>query len=268
MRNVNEVQRFYDEHVWEEWERLERHRTEFAVTLKSLEEHLPPPPARVLDVGGGPGRYAVELSRQGYEVVLLDLSERCLELAREKARAAGVELAGCKRGDARDLSRFADGSFDAVLLMGPLYHLLTEGERRRAIREARRVLADGGLLFASFITRYAPIRWAAKHEPSWIVDRRERLERLLSTGALPARPHGFTDAYFAHPAEIRPLMEGEGFRTLELIACEGVVSMIEEGVNELKGDLWEAWVELNWRLGKDPFVHGAAEHLLYVGRTR
>ncbi len=268
VKGMNEVQRFYDEHAWEEWERLDRHRTEFAVTMRTLEEHLPLPPARVLDAGGGPGRYAIELSRRGYEVVLFDLSQGCLELAREKAREAGVELAGCERGDVRDLSRFADGSFDAVLLLGPLYHLLEEGERRRAIREARRVLKTGGPIFASFITRYAPIRWAAKHEPDWIVERRERLERLLTSGALPARPSGFTDAYFAHPAEILPLMESEGFRTLELIACEGVVSMIEERVNELEGELWEAWVELNWRLGKDPSVHGAAEHLLYVGRAR
>ena len=268
VETMNEVQRFYDERAREEWERLERHRTEFAVTLRTLEEHLPPPPARVLDAGGGPGRYAIALSRRGYEVVLFDLSEGCLELAREKAREAGVELAGCERGDARDLSRFADGIFDAVLLLGPLYHLLEEEERRRAIREARRVLVPGGLLFASFITRYAPIRWAAKHEPGWVVEHRERLERLLSSGALPARPGGFTAAYFAHPSEICFLMESEGFRTLELIACEGVVSMIEEQVNELTGQLWEAWVELNRRLGKDPSVHGAAEHLLYVGRVR
>ncbi|MGY4707295.1 class I SAM-dependent methyltransferase [Candidatus Bipolaricaulota sp. J31] len=228
----------------------------------------PPDPASVLDVGGGPGRYAIELSRRGYGVVLLDLSGECLALAREKAREAGVDLAGWEQGDARDLSRFADGRFDVVLLMGPLYHLLEEDGRRRAIREARRVLKPGGLLFASFITRYAPIRWAAKHEPNWITDHQERLEELLASGALRARPGGFTDAYFAHPLEIHPLLEGEGFQTLDLIACEGVVSMIEEGVNGLSGEAWEAWVRLNYRLGKDPTVHGAAEHLLYVGRAR
>ncbi len=55
-----------------------------------------------------------------------------------------------------------------------------------------------------------------------------------------------------------PLMEKEGFETLDLIACEGVVSMIEEMVNELADELWQAWVDLKYRLGKDPMVHGAA----------
>jgi len=266
---MSEVERFYDRNPRYEWERLERHRTEFAVTLRALEDHLPAPPAKVLDVGGGPGRYAIELARRGYEVILFDLSRGCLELAREKAKEAGVTLAGYEHGDATDLSRFADEEFDTVLLMGPLYHLLEEGDRRRAIREARRVLKPEGLIFAAFITRYAPIRWAAKYEPSWIIDQRKRLEGLLASGQLPACPGGgFTDAWFAHPAEIEPLMEGEGFETLELIACEGVISMIEEKINELSGEPWESWVELNYRLGKDPSIHGAAEHLLYVGRKR
>jgi len=220
-------------------------------------------------VGGGPGRYAIELARRGYEVVLFDLARRCLDLAREKACEAGVELAGYEHGDARDLTRFGDREFDAVLLMGPLYHLLADEECRRAIREARRVLRPGGLIFAAFITRYAPIRWAAKYGPGWIVEHRARLEQLLASGVLPAGPEGgFTDAYFVHPTEIKPLMKGEGFETLDLIACEGVINMIETRVNELTGDAWEAWVELNYRLGRDPTVHGAAEHLLYVGRKR
>ncbi|MFQ6033796.1 MAG: class I SAM-dependent methyltransferase, partial [Candidatus Bipolaricaulia bacterium] len=204
------VERFYDRNPQYEWERLERHRMEFAVTMRALEDHLPRPPAEILDIGGGPGRYAIELAKQGYRVTLFDLSRGCLEFAKERAEEAGVELAGREHGNATDLSRFEDEGFDALLLMGPLYHLLEEGERRRAIQEARRVLKPDGVIFAAFITRYAPIRWAAKYEPEWIMEHRERLEQLLATGALRARPEGgFTDAYFIHPSEIGPLMEGE-----------------------------------------------------------
>src|SRR5207245_3120263 len=77
---------------------------------------------------------------------------------------------------------------------------------------------------------------------------------------------GFTSSYFAHPAEIRPLLKRNGFEDLDLIGCEGAVSMIEEKINELKGDEFDSWVDLNYRLGKDMSLHGAAEHLLYVGR--
>ncbi|WP_456411793.1 class I SAM-dependent methyltransferase [Oceanithermus sp.] len=94
---TREVQSFYDANAEVEWARLERHRTEFAVKLRALEGHLPPPPAAVLDVGGGPGRYAIELARRGYRVTLVDLSAANLELARRRADEAGVRLEGAVR---------------------------------------------------------------------------------------------------------------------------------------------------------------------------
>src|SRR5512136_1540070 len=109
------VQRLYDADPANEWARMDRHRTEFAVTLRALHEYLPRPPARVLDCGGGPGRYAIELARQGYQVVLFDLSAGNLALAQEEAAEAGVMLAAYEQGTALDLSRFEDGEFDAVL---------------------------------------------------------------------------------------------------------------------------------------------------------
>lgn len=267
---MSEIESFYDKNAQYEWERLERHRTEFAVTLRALRDYLPSVPAKILDVGGGPGRYSIALAQRGYRVTLFDLSKSCLELAKQKAQEARVRIASFEHGDARDLSCFADKSFDAVLLMGPLYHLLTEEDRRRALREARLVLQDNGLLFASFITRYAVLRWAAKEEPNWVIQYPERLEALLSSGALPKRPDegGFTSAYFAHPDEIKPFIESGGFETLDLIACEGVVSMIEDKINELSGEAFDAWVELNYKLSRDHCIFGAAEHILYVGRKR
>ena len=98
------VANLYDSMSEREWARMDRHRTEFYVTLRALREHLPPPPARVLDCGGGPGRYAVELARWGYDVTLFDLSTGNLALAREKAAEAGVTLAGFEQGTALDLS--------------------------------------------------------------------------------------------------------------------------------------------------------------------
>src|SRR5512136_2362422 len=102
------ISHIYDKDPQHEWERMDRHRTEFAVTLRAMHEYLPSPPARVLDCGGGPGRYAIELARQGYDVTLFDLSAGNLALAREKADEAGVMLAGVEQGTALDLSWFAD----------------------------------------------------------------------------------------------------------------------------------------------------------------
>src|SRR5437899_12522231 len=89
--------------------------------------------------------------------------------------------------------------------------------------------------------------------------------RLLLASPQKARV-GFTSSYFAHPAEIRPLMKRNGFEDLDLIGCEGAISMIEETINELKGDECDSWVDLNYRLGTDLSLQGAAEPLLYVDR--
>jgi len=259
---LKNIEDFYDENTQYEWDRLERHRTEFALTKRVLKDYLPPPPASILDVGGGPGRYALALAGQGYHVTLFDLSNRCLEFARQKAQESGVRLESYAHGNATDLSRYRSGAFDAVLLMGPLYHLLENAERTRAVGEAFRVLRPEGRVFASFITRYAPIRWAAKEEPGW-----PKIRELLETGVYrtPTVTPGFTSSYYAQPSEVKPLLEGEGFQSLELVACEGVVSMIEDKINRLEGGIFDSWVELNYMLGKDPSVQGAAEHLLYVG---
>ena len=261
---------YYAQYAQQEWARLDLHRTELGVTLRALCEHLSPPPARLLDCGGGPGRYAIELAGQGYEVTLFDLSPECLQLGREKAGEAGVTLAGFEQGTAVDLSRFAAASLDAVLLLGPLYHLLEDEDRRRALREVWRVLKPSGLLFAAFITRYAAIRYSAVHDPMWVLEDADRLETVLATGKLPGRRSGQPGfhAHYAHPTEVRPLVEGAVFEMITLLGVEGVISMIEESVNELDGAAWEAWLDLNYRLSADPSILGCVGHLLAVARKR
>ena len=260
------IQRMYDQQTGREWDRMDRHRTEFALTLRALAEHLPPPPARILDCGGGPGRYAIELARQGYEVVLFDLAPENLGLAREKAAAAEVTLAGYEQGTATDLTRFPDGHFDAVLLLGPLYHLLQETDRLRALEESRRVLKPGGPLFAAFLSRYAIMRYAAANEPLLIVEQPHVVAAVLADGVLPPAGEegvGFV-AHFAHPPEIEPLLRRAGLEARAVLAAEGLVSMIEQQVNALSGPAWDAWVELNWRVAADPALPAGAEHLLAV----
>jgi S-adenosylmethionine-dependent methyltransferase len=259
------IRRYYDQGTEQEWERMERHRTEFAVTMRALAGHLPPPPARVLDCGGGPGRYAIELARRGYDVTLFDLSPACLRLAEKKAAEAGVALASYVQGTATDLSCFPDEAFDAVLLMGPLYHLLAEEERRQALAETWRVLKPGGTLFAAFISRYAALRDAAAHDPAWLLKDTNLAETILTIGHLPyGRKDSRFVAHLAHPTQVGPLCQSLGFQILTVLGVEGLVSMIEDKVNALSGKAWDMWVNLNYRVAPDPSLHSAVEHLLVV----
>ena len=260
------VQRLYDSDPAAEWARMDRHRTEFAVTRRALAEYLPPPPARILDCGGGPGRYATMLARQGYAVTLFDLSAGNLALAREKGAEAGVTLDALEQGTALDLGRFPDDSFGAVLVMGPLYHLLEEAERRQALDEAYRVLKPGGPLFAAFIARYSAHRRCAVQFPDQYDADARVYERLLVDGGVPPPADGHTTfvGYFAHPAEVAPLCWCAGFEVATVLGVEGLVSAGEAAINQLDGPAWDTWADINWRVAADPCTHGGAEHLLVV----
>ena len=262
------VQALYRRDAGHEWDRLERHRTEFAVSRRALDAHLPPPPATILDCGGGPGRYAITLAQRGYDVTLFDLSPELLAMAQEKAAEADVTLSGFEQGTATDLSRFADGQFDAVLMMGPLYHLLDEADRQQALAEAARVVRPGGPIFAAFITRYAAHLDGVRRYPEEAIDHPEIYDLIEKTGLLPQREDGQTAfvAYFAHPNEVAPLCKSAGLDLLAVLGVEGVASAREESINTLTGDAWERWVDINYRIAHDPCIHGGVEHLLAVCR--
>ena len=176
------VRRFYDDEASREWERSERHPVEFELTLRALEDHLPPPPASIADVGGAVGRYAINLTQRGYDVTLVDISQGCLDLAKVKAAEAGVDIARLVQADARDLQVLADCAFDAVLLMGPLYHLLEHEQRLAALAESRRILRAGGLIFAAFINRLAILNYGIARCPGYLHDLRHEWEEIISAG--------------------------------------------------------------------------------------
>ena len=261
---INPVEKMYDSNSEGEWDRLAQHRTEFAVTMRALADYLPITPASIFDVGGGPGRYTIALAKLGYEVTLLDLSQSNLNLAAEKAAVADVKVKAYLHGNALDLAAFEDELFDAVLMFGPLYHLLSKEERLLAVQEGLRVLKPNGRLFAAFINRFAAFRSSAVKDPNWLITNRAYAEHLLATG-IHDQGNVFVNAYFAHPLEIKPFMESAGLHTLNLIGCEGVVSLVEEKINQLEGAEFDLWVDFNYRMGQDRSLHGAAEHLLYIG---
>jgi ubiquinone/menaquinone biosynthesis C-methylase UbiE len=268
IQDQDAVRALYQSDPNREWHRLERHRTEFAVTLRALEVHLPPPPAHILDCGSGPGRYAIELARKGYQVTLFDLSSKELDIAREAAAEAGQEMAGYEVGTALDLSRFADASFDAVLCLGPLYHLLDEADRRRALEEVYRVARPDAPVFVAFIARYAAHRDTAANYPERLVEDPDLYQTILDTGCIHPRSDGTPTfvAYLAHPAEVQPLCREAGFDVRHVLGVEGVVSTTEEKINTLQDQAWNRWVDVNYEIAHDPYSLGGVEHILAVCR--
>ena len=262
------VEKYYDEHAQSEWNRLEKNsRAEYANSLRAILEFLPSAPVKVIDIGGGPGRYSIALAQKGCAVTLVDLSQGNLELAHQKAAEAAVELQDYFHANALDLTTFPEASFDVALLMGPLYHLHQESERRTALQQARRLLRPAGLIFATFITRFAAFRDAAVNSFSYVTDDPAYGERMLNTG-IHDNGVGFTDSYFARPEEVTPLLESAGFATLRLMGCEGILAEHEDYVNSLTGEAHQIWLDFNYRFAQEPSLLGASDHLLYIGRKK
>jgi ubiquinone/menaquinone biosynthesis C-methylase UbiE len=243
-------------------------RLEWARTWDLLQRHLPSPPATILDVGGGPGAYAVPLALAGHAVHLVDAMPLHVEQARQAAAAAETRLASTEVGDARELA-FPDASADAVLLLGPLYHLLEEAERVAALAEARRVLRPGGVLAAVAISRFGSLLEGLRH--GWAGDHPEIVESGLHTGTHRnpgALPHRFTTAHFSRPEELAAEVRAAGFAAVELSAVEGPGTLVEDPDAWLDDPDRRSWLlrQLH-RVETEPSLLGASPHVLAIAHA-
>jgi ubiquinone/menaquinone biosynthesis C-methylase UbiE len=244
------------------WGELERLRTQAILT-----RHLPPARAVTVDVGGGAGAYAVPLAKQGYEVHLIDAVELHLEQARADAQACGVALASVTHGEARQLD-FPAGSADAVLLLGPLYHLVERPDRLDALQEARRVLKPRGVLFAASISRFASLIDGLSRGFFQDAEFRKIVQADLTHGLHrnpTNRPEYFTSAYFHRPEELAAEVGAAGFGDIQILAIEGPIWSAAQ--------FPEAWKDAAQReklltilagIENEPSIQGASAHVMAV----
>ena len=228
-----------------------------------LERFLPAPPARVLDVGGASGVYASWLSDRGYRVHLIDP----VPLHREQARADG--RFSVASGDARGLAE-DDGSYDAVLLLGPLYHLTERTDRLRALAEARRVVRPGGFVAAAVISRYAStfdgffLGFIDKPGFTALMTDDLKTGQHRNPGSEPGL---FTTAYFHDTAGIASEVTDSGLRLHSLLPVEGPLHWAP-GIRDRLSDPAQRQVILDTlaAMEHDPAIAGATGHLLAIGQ--
>jgi SAM-dependent methyltransferase len=231
-----------------------------------LGRFLPPAPAGVLDIGGGPGGHACWLAARGYQVHLLDITPLHVELARQaSARQPEAPLAGAEVGDARALS-WPDGAADAVVLFGPLYHLTDRADRLRALREARRVLRPGGILLAAAISRFASAldglcRGFLKDPQFADIVRRDLTDgqHRNPTG----RPEYFMDTFFHHPDELRAEVVEAGFAAAAVYAVEGPCWLLSDfDAWWDNGEYRDRLLQMARALETEPGLLGVSAHLV------
>jgi ubiquinone/menaquinone biosynthesis C-methylase UbiE len=239
---------------------------EFVRTQEIVRRYLTRPGLRVADIGGGPGVHARWLANDGHHVTLVDPVVRHSEAARQIEPSAGSLRA--ETGDARRLD-LEDGGFDAVLLLGPLYHLPESEHRLMALSEAKRILKPGGILFAAGISRFAALHDGFAREMLFEPGFREMAEHDLATGVHlnpGQRPGWFTTAYFHRPEELEAELAASGLSDVEVLGLEGLAGWLP--------NLDARWADPHDRqmildvlaaLESEPSLRGASAHLLGVG---
>jgi SAM-dependent methyltransferase len=200
---------------------------EFERTTEIVLRHLSGRPAVVADIGGGPGRYALWLARRGYRVEHRDL----MPLHVEQLRADSADLPRVRTavGDAREVD-LGDASVDAVLLLGPLYHLRRRQDRLRALGEAWRIVRPGGPVFVAAISRWAPRLdgelGARLYERFPVI--REVTVAVERTGWMPPLFPGSFAAYCHRPQQLRTELRSAGFVVVDLVSVEGMAFALHD----------------------------------------
>ena len=204
---------------------------EHARTQELVQRFLPAAPAVIHDVGGGPGAHAFWLAELGYTVHLVDITPLHVEQARARAASPGApQLASIALGDARRLP-FGDGSADAVVLHGPLYHLTERADRLAALVEVRRVLRPGGVVLAFAISQLASMVVGLVRGVIFDAAYLAMVAREVETGRHerpPSWPDLFTTAFFHRPDQLRAELEDAGLACSDVLAVQGPAWMVPD----------------------------------------
>ena len=255
------VSGFYDQ--YDEDGRLSRTRhgqLEYATTMTYIHRYAGKG-SKVLEIGAGTGRYSIALAKEGMDVTAVELAGSNLAVLRENSR--GMENIASFQGDATDLSRFADDTFDVTLSLGPMYHLFETEDVDRAIDEAIRVTKPGGVIFFAFISVFAIMyanyfygNWAAGQEENFTDDYKVRhFKEQLFTG------HDVT--------EFEGLFQRKPVDWLTTTGVDGLLEPIEKRPDfSLSDEELKALAEWYLAFSEKRELLGNTNHLLYICRKR
>jgi len=257
------IRDYYDADVEFEWNRIVG-RPEFLLTCRMLERYIKPG-QKVLDIGGGPGRYTMHLAKKGCDVTLYDLSPENTKFAARQALEQGLSIKTIT-GDARQADKLAQEKYDHILLMGPMYHLLEESQRIQAANAALNLLKPGGIIYVSFISMFAGIIYYMKHLLDFSTDPsgEEYINKVIAGGSYGG--DAFTKAFFIDIKEVLPFMAQFPLEKLHYFGQEGVTGPCELSIRSQSPEVIQQWLNFSEAVWEREEYLSYSEHLMYVGR--
>ncbi len=228
------VKEFYNSNSEFEISRLDEpyKQLEFRNTLYLMNKYFPST-GKVCDIGCGVGKYSLELLKKDYNLTLYDLSQTMLDVAADKIDLLGYEADNYICGDAQQLKGLPDDSFDAALLMGPMYHILDKPGRLEALEEFRRILKPGGVGIIAYLNSWGVIKACIDEIPMLYCDKKNIDDMLDEAVVEIDDDDGFTDAYFTTPPIAKDEITSSGFNIISYAGVESFVSGMITGMKKM-----------------------------------
>lgn len=233
---------------------------EFLTTMRYIEKYLRPE-SRVLEIGAGTGRYSHALARKGYSVDAVELVPHNIDVFRKNTLPG--EHVAVTEGNALDLSSFADDQYDITLLLGPLYHLYNEADKRQALREAIRVTKPGGIVFAAYVISDGSLL------DEGFMHGKIDVAAYLQDGLLDAETfaaHSQPEDLFelVRKEDIDALMAAFPVRRLHYVATDGLSLLIREAIDKMDPEVFALYLKHHFVICERPDVVGLSSHVVDV----
>lgn len=239
-------------------------KIEFITTTRVLDEVIGAK-SKILDCAAGTGIYAFWLADKGHDVTATDITPRHIEMINRTLTTKEYSMHTAVL-DAADMSCFADAAFDAVLNMGPFYHLVTEEQREKCFKECFRVLKKGGLLITAYIPRYYVFPYVAASDVKYLDG--HLAKQLIETGVLLHDDEKcfWTDTYYSSKEEMESLYGNHGLEIIDHFAQDGLAPLLSHKVDQWDESQFKTWCDYHYSICREPSILGLSNHVVIIGR--
>lgn len=238
-------------------------KIEFITTTRVLGEIIKTK-SKILDCAAGTGIYSFWLANNGHNVTATDITPRHIEIINKTLAGKTYDMDTAVL-DATDMSCFADDSFDIVLNMGPFYHLITEEQREKCLKECLRVLKKGGFLVTAYIPRYYIFQYIATSDEKYLDA--HLAKQLIETGVLRHDDEKcfWTDTYYSSKDEMESVYKKHGLRIADHFAQDGLTPLLSQKADKWDEKQFKIWCDYHYSVFREHSVLGASNHVVIIG---
>ena len=239
-------------------------KIEFITTTRVLDQGIGEK-SKILDCAAGTGIYAFWFVDKGHEVTATDITPRHIDIINQTLTTKEYSM-NTAILDATDMSCFADDTFDVVLNMGPFYHLITEEQREKCLKECLRVLKKGGLLITAYIPRYYVFQYIATSDVKFLDG--HLAKQLIETGVLKHDDEKcfWTDTYYSSKEEMELIYGKYGLEIIDHFAQDGLTPLLSDKVDNWDESQFKIWCDYHYSICREPSILGSSNHVIIIGR--